>query len=57
VEGVDLSAAYYRAFESEVSGPIYSPMFENGQVGIPQSNVTSKMFEDSFVMQFSFHHH
>jgi long-chain fatty acid transport protein len=57
VEGVDLSAAYYRAFESEVSGPLYSPMYQNGQEGIPQSNVTSSMFEDSFVMQFSFHHH
>jgi long-chain fatty acid transport protein len=57
VDGVDLSAAYYRAFESEVSGPLYNPAFENGQVGVPGSDVTSRMFEDSFVMQFSFHHH
>jgi long-chain fatty acid transport protein len=56
-EGVDLSAAYYRAFESEVSGPLYNPAYEFGQVGVPGSNVTSSMFEDSFVMQFSFHHH
>lgn len=53
VEGVDLSAAYYRAFENEVSGPMYHPAMG----AIPQSDVTSKMFEDSFVMQFSFHHH
>jgi hypothetical protein len=57
VEGVDLSAAYYRAFESDVSGPLYGPLYQNGQEGIPQSNVTSSMFENSFVMQFSFHHH
>ncbi|MFH1763220.1 MAG: outer membrane protein transport protein [Gemmatimonadota bacterium] len=51
-EGVELSAAYYRAFESEVSGPMWHPAM--GQ--IPQSDVTSSMFEDSFVMQFSFAH-
>jgi long-chain fatty acid transport protein len=55
--GVDLSLAYYRAFESEVSGPLYNPAYEFGQVGVPGSNVTSSMFEDSFVMQLSFHHH
>jgi long-chain fatty acid transport protein len=53
VEGVDVSAAYYRAFESEVSGPIYHPAMG----AIPESDVTSSMFENSFVMQFSFHHH
>jgi len=53
VDGVDMSAAYYRAFENEVSGPIYHPVMG----AIPQSDVTSSMFEDSFVMQFSFHHH
>lgn len=52
-EGVGVSAAYYRAFESEVSGPIYHPAMG----AIPQSDVTSSMFEDSIVMQFSFHHH
>jgi long-chain fatty acid transport protein len=57
VDGVDLSAAYYRAFENEVSGPMYNPAYEMGQVGVPGSDVTSSMFEDSFVMQFSFHHH
>jgi long-chain fatty acid transport protein len=53
VEGVDISAAYYRAFESEVSGPMWHPAM--GEV--PQSDVTSSMFEDSFVIQLSFHHH
>jgi len=57
VDGVDLSAAYYRAFESEVSGPMYNPAYEMGQVGVPGTDVTSSMFENSFVMQFSFHHH
>jgi long-chain fatty acid transport protein len=57
VDGVDISAAYYRAFENEVSGPLYNPAYEMGQVGVPGSDVTSSMFEDSFVMQFSFHHH
>lgn len=52
VEGVEVSGAYYRAFESSVSGPIYHPAMG----AIPQSNVTSSMFEDSLVMQFSFHH-
>jgi len=42
-----------RAFENEVSGPIYHPAMG----AIPQSDVTSSMFEDSFVVQFSFHHH
>ncbi len=51
-EGVEVSLAYYRAFENEVSGPIWHPAM--GQ--IPQSDVTSSMFEDSFVMQFSFSH-
>jgi long-chain fatty acid transport protein len=55
--GVDFSAAYYRAFESEVSGPLYNPAYEFGQVGVPGSDVTSSMFQDSFVMQLSFHHH
>ena len=53
VEGVDVSAAYYRAFENEVSGPMWHPMV--GEV--PMSNVTSTMSENSFIMQFSFHHH
>jgi long-chain fatty acid transport protein len=53
VDGVDLSSAYYRAFENEVSGPRWHPAMGE----IPQSNVTSSMFENSFVMQFSFHHH
>ena len=26
-EGVDVSAAYYRAFENEVSGPMYNPAY------------------------------
>jgi len=52
-EGFDLSAAHYRAFANEVSGPIWHPMM--GQ--IPQSDVSSSIFEDSFVVQFSFHHH
>ncbi len=52
-DGVDLSAAYYRALENEVSGPIWHPMMGE----IPQSDVTSSMFENSFVVQFSFHHH
>jgi long-chain fatty acid transport protein len=55
--GVDFSAAYYRAFESEVSGPMYNPAYEFGQVGVPGSDVTSGMFENSFVVQLSFHHH
>jgi long-chain fatty acid transport protein len=52
-EGVGVSAAYYRAFEGEVSGPIYHPAMG----AIPQSNVTSTLSENSFVVQFSFHHH
>jgi long-chain fatty acid transport protein len=51
-EGVEVSGAYYHAFENEVSGPMWHPAM--GQ--IPQSDVTSSMFEDSFVMQFSFRH-
>jgi len=51
-EGVEVSLAYYRAFENEVSGPMWHPAM--GQ--IPQSDVTSSMFEDSIVMQFSFAH-
>jgi long-chain fatty acid transport protein len=53
-EGVEVSAAYYRAFENEVSGPMQHPMMPGG---IPGSDVTSSMFEDSVVIQFSFHHH
>ena len=53
VDGVDISAAYYRAFENKVSGPMWHPMV--GEV--PGSDVTSAMSENSFVMQFSFHHH
>ena len=52
-QGVDVHAAYYRAFEAEVSGPMWHPMM--GEV--PGSNVTSSIFEDSFVLEFSFHHH
>jgi long-chain fatty acid transport protein len=55
-EGVEASVAYYHALENELSGPAYNPMYMNGQEGVPQSAVTSSMFEDSFVMQFSFRH-
>jgi long-chain fatty acid transport protein len=51
-DGVELSVAYYRAFENEVSGSMWHPMM--GEV--PGSDVTSSMFEDSIVMQFSFAH-
>jgi len=51
-EGVEASVAYYHAFESEVSGPMWHPAMG----AIPQSDVTSSMFEDSLVMQFSFSH-
>jgi long-chain fatty acid transport protein len=55
-EGVEASVAHYHALENEVSGPLYNPMYLNGQEGVPQSDATSSMFEDSFVMQFSFRH-
>jgi len=50
VEGLEVSAAYYMALESEVSGPMWHPMM--GQV--PGSNVTSSMSENSLMIQFSF---
>jgi len=49
VEGLEVSAAYYRAFEGEVSGAMWHPMMGE----IPGSNVTSTMTEDSFIVQFS----
>ena len=48
VDGLEISGAYYRAFEGEVSGPMW------GSTGpIPGSTVTSNMTEDSFIVQFS----
>ena len=49
VDGLEISGAYYRAFEGEVSGPMWHPVM--GEV--PGSNVTSNMSEDSFIVQFS----
>jgi len=51
-EGIEVSGAYYHALESDVSGPMYHPAMG----AIPQSNVTSSMLEDSFVLQFCFSH-
>jgi len=51
-EGVEASVAYYRALENEVSGPLWHPAMG----AIPGSDVTSSMFEDSILMQFSFFH-
>ena len=51
-EGVEVSVAYYRALENEVSGPMWHPAMG----AIPGSDVTSSMFEDSILMQFSFFH-
>ena len=49
VEGLEVSAAYYKAFEGEVSGAMWHPMMGE----IPGSNVTSTMTESSFIIQFS----
>jgi long-chain fatty acid transport protein len=48
-DGLHVSGAYYKALEGEVSGLMWHPAM--GEV--PGSNVTSKMSEDSFVVQFS----
>jgi long-chain fatty acid transport protein len=48
-DGLEVSGAYYRALEGEVSGPIWHPMFG----AMEGSEVTSTMTEDSFIIQFS----
>ncbi len=48
-DGLEISGAYYRAFEGKVSGPMWHPAM--GEV--PGSNVTTTMTEDSFIAQFS----
>ena len=41
-----VDAAYYRAFENELTGPMVTP---SGTI-----NVTNRMYEDSFLLTFSF---
>ncbi len=48
-EGLAIDAGYYRAFENEITGPVYGP---TGPV--PSSAVSTKLAEDSFLLQFSF---
>jgi len=50
VEGLHVDLAYYHVFENEISGPMYGPMGP-----ISGSSVSSKMYEDSVIMTFSFH--
>ena len=47
--GVNVDLAYYHVFENEISGPMFGPMGP-----ISGSSVSSKMYEDSFIMTFSF---
>jgi long-chain fatty acid transport protein len=50
VSGLHVDLAYYHVFENEISGPLYGP---TGPMA--GSSVGSKMYEDSFIMTFSFH--
>jgi long-chain fatty acid transport protein len=45
---LEVSAAYYHAFEGSVSGPLYGPTGP-----ITGSDVTNRLSEDSFLIQFS----
>ena len=45
----EISAAYYHAFENQGAGTFISPMG-----AMPGTTVENKMFEDSFLIQFSF---
>jgi long-chain fatty acid transport protein len=47
--GIEVSLAYYHAFENSGSGPFVFPARE-----VPGSQVTNRMKENSFLMQFSF---
>jgi hypothetical protein len=49
VVGVGVDLAYYHVFENEISGPMFGPTGP-----IAGSSVSSKMYEDSFIMTFSF---
>ena len=45
---VELTLGYYHVLENSVSGPMYGPM------PLPNSDVTSTMSENSFMIGFSF---
>ena len=48
-ENVMVDLGYYHVFENSISGPMFGPMGP-----IDGSDVTSSMFEDSFLMTFQF---
>lgn len=48
-ETVHVDLGYYHVFENSITGPMFGPTG-----AIPGSEVTSKMFEDSFLMTFHF---